>query len=99
MIAAVARAMAPASPTGGIGPRNQAQRAMTEPLRRQRRRSAEDDAGQRFAHAEGSSMMLTWAATIRQPMGKRTHVCICRPILLDAPSRRNSVAAIAQSRP
>src|SRR4051812_1161340 len=33
-------------------------------------------------HAEwpcGSSMMLTWAATIRQPSGKRTQVCIWRP--------------------
>ena len=46
-----------------------------------------------------SSMMLTWAATIRQPSGKRTQVCICRPILPGALSRRKRVAAIAQSRP
>src|SRR6476646_8652382 len=30
----------------------------------------------------GSSMMLTWAATILHPSGKRTQVCICRPTRL-----------------
>ena len=35
----------------------------------------------------GSSMMLTWAATIRQPSGKRTQVCICRPTLPGSVSR------------
>ncbi len=39
-------------------------------------------------------MTLTWAATIRQPSGKRTQVCICRPTLPGALSRRNRVAAI-----
>ena len=31
------------------------------------------------AGSRGSSMMLTCAATIRQPSGNRTQVCICRP--------------------
>src|SRR5262249_37091798 len=35
----------------------------------------------------GSSMMLTWAATILQPSGKRTQVCICRPTRPGALSR------------
>ena len=56
------------------------------------------DAGDRRAHA-GSSITLIWAATIRQPCGKRTQVCICRPTLPGAPSRRKSVAAMARSRP
>jgi hypothetical protein len=38
-------------------------------------------------HALGSSMMLTWAATIRQPSAKRTQVCICRPTRPGALSR------------
>ena len=39
-------------------------------------RIAGDEIGQR-----GSSIKLTWAATTRQPSGKRTQVCIWRPIL------------------
>ena len=35
----------------------------------------------------GSSMMLTWAATTRQPSGNRIQVCICRPTLPGAVSR------------
>ncbi len=57
------------------------------------------DAGKPPVHAAGSSMMLTWAATMRQPSAKRIQVCICRPILPGALSRRKSVAATAQSRP
>ena len=56
---------------------------------------ARDDA----LHVFGSSMTLIWAATMRQPSGKRTQVCICRPTLPGAESRRNRVAEIAQSRP
>ena len=33
-------------------------------------------------YGAGSSMMLTCAATILQPSGKRTQVCICRPTFL-----------------
>ena len=57
------------------------------------------DAGQIVVLMAGSSITLMWAATIRQPSGKRTQVCICRPTLPGAPSRRNSVAAMARSRP
>jgi len=35
----------------------------------------------------GSSIVLTWAATMRQPSGKRTQVCIWRPTLPDAFAR------------
>ena len=41
----------------------------------------QDDAGQELAHDTGSSMRLTWAATMRQPSEKRIQVCVCRPIL------------------
>ena len=41
---------------------------------------------------------LTWAATTRQPSGKRTQLWVCRPIL-SVPARRNSVLAVAKSRP
>ena len=58
-----------------------------------------NDAGQPVAHDAGSSMTLIWAATMRQPSGKRTQVCICRPIFPGALSRRNRVAAMAQSGP
>ena len=47
----------------------------------------------------GSSMRLTCAATTRQPSGKRTQVCICRPTLPGMLSRWNRVEATAQSRP
>ena len=47
----------------------------------------------------GSSIMLTWAATTRQPSGKRTQVCICRPTFVGALARWNSVEATAWSRP
>ena len=47
---------------------------------------------------QASSMTLTWAATMSQPSGNRTQVCIWRPTFpgLD---RGNKVAAIAKSRP
>ena len=66
--------------------------------------SAPSPSKQRYAFQsserhDGSSIMLTWAATMRQPSGKRTQVCICRPTLPAALSRRNRVAATAQSRP
>ena len=64
------------------------------PIHRQKGYARED-----LAHDLASSMMLTWAATMRQPSGKRTQVCICRPTLPGADSRRNRVAATAQSRP
>ena len=47
----------------------------------------------------GASMMLTCAATTRQPSGKRTQVCIWRPTLPTSVGRWNSVEATAQSRP
>ena len=47
----------------------------------------------------GSSITLTCAATTRQPSGKRTQVCIWRPILPGTLARWNSVEATAQSRP
>ena len=45
--------------------------------------------------SRGASMMLTCAATTRQPSGKRTHVCICRPTLPARAGRWNSVEATA----
>ena len=47
-----------------------------------------------------SSTTLTWAATTRQPSGKRTQVWLCavHP-LIEGPLRRNSVLAVAKSRP
>ena len=53
----------------------------------------------RDAQAAGLSMTLTWAATMRQPPGKRTQVCICRPTFPGVASRWNKVAATAKSRP
>ena len=44
-------------------------------------------------------MTLTWAATILQPSGIRTQLCVCRPTRPGAPSRRNSVEAVAKSVP
>jgi hypothetical protein len=42
---------------------------------------------------------LTLAATTFQPSGKRTQLCIWRPILPGAELRRNSVEAVPKSRP
>ena len=61
-------------------------RARSRPRPARSRRSAKsrevDDRAGCPSHAPfGSSMMLTCAATMRQPSGKRTQVCICRPIL------------------
>src|ERR1700709_2231006 len=53
----------------------------------------------KFHFAWGSSMTLTWAATIRQPSGSLAQLCIWRPTLPGALARRNRVAAIAKSRP
>src|SRR4051794_41166611 len=47
----------------------------------------------------GSSIVLTCAATTRQPSGKRTHVCCWRPTLPGAPARYTRVEATAKSRP
>ncbi len=47
----------------------------------------------------GSSMIETCAATTRHPSGMRTQVCIWRPTLPLALSRRNSVDAVAKSVP
>jgi hypothetical protein len=46
-----------------------------------------------------SDMMLTWAATTRQPSENRTHVCICRPTFPGVLARSNRVEATARSRP
>jgi hypothetical protein len=64
-----------------------------------RRCSGREESGHEPPFASTSSITLTCAATIRQPSGKRTQVCICRPILPGALSRRNKVAAIAKSWP
>ena len=43
-------------------------------------------------------MTLTWAATMRQPSGKRTQVCICRPVLpgaVVAPEQRRRDRAVS----
>ena len=46
----------------------------------------------------GASMTLTCAATMRQPCGNRTQVCIVRPTLPDC-GRRDSVDTVAKSLP
>src|SRR5262249_45219887 len=48
-------------------------------------------------HLAGWSIVLTCAATMRQPCGNRTHVCIVRPSFPDG--RRCKVDAVAKSRP
>lgn len=49
-------------------------------------------------HIYHASIRLTCAATTRQPSARRTQVWLCRPSL-GLPSRRNSVIAVAKSRP
>ena len=50
------------------------------------------------AHRLGDVSRLTWADTTRQPSGVRIQVWLWRPMLV-LPARRNSVLAVAKSRP
>jgi hypothetical protein len=34
-----------------------------------------------IGHYDNAAISLTSAATTRQPCGKRTHACVCRPTL------------------
>ena len=94
-----------AAGTGGFGRRrDRGDAAVLDCDVDRRRRPARRRSGARTTpssprtHGGGSSMTLTWAATIRQPSGKRIQVCICRPILPGravAPEQRRGDRAVA----